>query len=385
MSKPKPTISAKGAKDFPLFRHPRGWWAKKVKGKTIYFGKVADDPDGGKALNQWLDERDEWLAGRNPRLRKPGAVTVKDVVNAFLAHKEDLLHADELTQRSYDEYYATAERLIAAFGRTRQVDDLAADDFRALRAQIAKAWGPVRLANEIQRVRSVFRHGYEAGLLDNPVRFGPDFKKPSAKVLRQNRAAAGPRMFEASEIAAILKTAGPNVKAMVLLGIQAGLGNADVAGLTFSALDLKGGWLTYPRPKTGIERRIPLWRETVAAIKAARKTRPEPKDPADKNLVFIGARGESYVAANGYRVAQEFTRAVTTAKVTPKRGFYCLRHTFQTIGEGARDLAAVRSVMGHAPLSGDMSATYRERIDDDRLQAVVDHVRGWLFGDTKTK
>jgi hypothetical protein len=32
-----------------------------------------------------------------------------------------------------------------------------------------------------------------------------------------------------------------------------------------------------------------------------------------------------------------------------------------------------------------MAALYREQIDDDRLQAVVDHVRDWLFGDGDRK
>ena len=38
--------------------------------------------------------------------------------------------------------------------------------------------------------------------------------------------------------------------------------------------------------------------------------------------------------------------------------------------------------MGHAPHSNEMSAVYRERIDDDRLKAVADHVRGWLWPET---
>ena len=33
----------------------------------------------------------------------------------------------------------------------------------------------------------------------------------------------------------------------------------------------------------------------------------------------------------------------------------------------------------HAPASGDMSAIYRQGIEDQRLRAVADHVHGWLF------
>ena len=35
--------------------------------------------------------------------------------------------------------------------------------------------------------------------------------------------------------------------------------------------------------------------------------------------------------------------------------------------------------MGHAEAGNDMSAVYREGVDDDRLKAVTDHVRQWLF------
>lgn len=36
--------------------------------------------------------------------------------------------------------------------------------------------------------------------------------------------------------------------------------------------------------------------------------------------------------------------------------------------------------MGHAVSDRDMSAVYRERISDERLVAVTDYVREWLFG-----
>jgi hypothetical protein len=51
--------------------------------------------------------------------------------------------------------------------------------------------------------------------------------------------------------------------------------------------------IDYPRPKTGIARRCPLWPETVAAIRAALAKRPAPKDEADAALVFLTRCGVS--------------------------------------------------------------------------------------------
>jgi len=42
--------------EYPLFPHASGRWAKKVRGKFAYFGKIADDPKGEAALHLWLDQ-----------------------------------------------------------------------------------------------------------------------------------------------------------------------------------------------------------------------------------------------------------------------------------------------------------------------------------------
>ena len=60
------------------------------------------------------------------------------------------------------------------------------------------------------------------------------------------------------------------------------------------------------------------------------------------------------------------------------RNFYALRHTFETIGGEAKDQVAVDHIMGH--IRDDMASVYRERISDERLKAVSDHVRKWVFG-----
>ncbi len=59
----------KPRKEFPLFPHATGRWAKKIRGKLHYFGKCADDPDGVAARDLWLDQKDDLLAGRKPRAK----------------------------------------------------------------------------------------------------------------------------------------------------------------------------------------------------------------------------------------------------------------------------------------------------------------------------
>jgi integrase len=344
---------------------------------------VADDPKGQAALDKWLDQKDALLAGRTPRVINADGFTIANLCNYFLTFKQNMLDSGELMKRSFDLYHSTCSRLVKSFGKQRPVDDLTTDDFQHYRTWGTKQWGPVFLGNEIQRIRTVFKYGYDAGLIDKPVRFGPGFKKPSAKTIRQSRLNRGLRMFEREELLAILQEAVGNSQAMVLLGINCGLGNTDLALMPIKALDLKTGWLNYPRQKTAIQRRIPLWPETLNTLKTVLAARPKPNNTDDKELVFIGRRGESYIGKHrGYRVHQEFKRLLEKAKLTrPGLSFYALRHTFQTIAEGSRDLTAVQAIMGHAPASSDMAAIYRERVDDARLQAVVDHVHKWLFGE----
>lgn len=83
------------------------------------------------------------------------------------------------------------------------------------------------------------------------------------------------------------------------------------------------------------------------------------------------------------RIKKDVRKHVDSTSAHGSRlGFYSLRHVLRTIADESRDIPAVRHIMGHADSSID--AVYRERISDDRLRAVVEHVRGWLFAGAKT-
>lgn len=408
---------AKPYPDFPLTPHPSGRWCKKINGRLHFFGRwgrsrggvivPVENPaeEAQQAVDRFNDQRDDLYAGRVPRDRRTGGPILADVVNSYLTAERHLLDAGEITARTFSEYYSTCERLVSSFGRDRLVTDLAADDFGRFRAELATTRGPVALGNEINRSKMVFRFAYDQGLIEQPIRYGQSFNRPSAKVMRIARVEGGKRMFEAEELRAVLNglsgkalaqegnrqapmVPNPVLGAMVLLGINCGYGQWDVASLPLHALNLDDGWATFPRPKTGVLRRAKLWPETVEALRNVLACRPSPADSANTELVFLTPKGKRWIRASTSDdpakwscrtdlIGREFGKVLRKLSINGRRGFYAIRHSFQTVAEESRDLPAVRHVMGHSDSS--MSATYRERVSDERLQAVADVVRSWLW------
>jgi integrase len=388
-STPSPTSGKpdKPYPEFPLTPHPAGVWCKKFRGKLHYFGRW-DDPQG--ALDEYLRVKDDLHAGRTPRPDRQ-ALTVKELVNHFLNHKDAAVKAGELSLQSRADYQEVTDLLIAHFGKTRLVSDLAAEDIAALRNKMTQRWGPVRLGNVIQRTRSVFKFALDADLIDRPARFGPGFQRPSAKTLRLHKAAQGAKLFTAEEIRRMLDGAEVQLRAMIYLGVNCGFGMSDCGRLPLNALDLAGGWVNFARPKTGIPRRCPLWPETVTAIKEALAQRKGPKDAADAGVAFLTAQGlpwhkEKMSSPMCFKVGQVLKRLGINGR--KGLGFDTLRHTFRTVADESKDQPAVDHIMGHA--RDDMASIYRERIGDERLRAVAEHVRTWLFskpagGDSTTE
>jgi integrase len=364
--------------DFPLTAHPAGYWCKKIRGKIHYFGPWGD-PDA--ALKKYLEQKDDLHAGRTPR-PEADTLTVKDVANAFLNAKQQAVGAGELSPRTWADYKAIMDMLLGGLGKQKAVNTLDPQDFATLKDKLAKRNGPPRMSTVVQVIRCAFRFAYESGLLDKPVRFGPVFKRTARKVLRLHRARQGPKLFTAEEVRGLIDGAGQPLKAMILLGINCGFGNTDCGTLPLSAVDLERGVINYPRPKTGIPRRCPLWPETVQALEEVLAERPQPKGPTDAGLVFVTRFGQSWAkTSNSGPLIWEMRKLLRKLGINGRKGlgFYTLRHSFRTVADEAKDQPAADYIMGHE--IPHMSTVYRERISDARLKAVSDHVRAWLFAE----
>ena len=412
-AKRRPLKPAKPHKDFPLFAHRNGQWAKKVKGKLHYFGSW-DAPD--KALSEWNRQKDYLLEHGEKKPADGNALTVKRLCDSFLTAKRRRVDSGELSPLTYQDYLAACKFVADEFGRTKLVTNIRPTDFANLRAAFARIHGPHRLGKDVRIVRMLFRFGVENDLISHVVKFGSEFKPPSKTAQKRAKQANGKQHFEAADVRTILSAlAGdevaldridartgepakvkpkphPQLRAMSLLAINTGFGNSDIGLLPLSVVDFDRGWIEYPRVKNAIERRAKLWPETIQAIRDALAVRPKPKDPANDGLVFLTHYGNPWVrlkhaddpadAIRSDAITQTFAKVLKSLGIGVGRriGFYGLRHSHRTAADASQDVVACAKIMGHSR-SGDMGSNYTHRVDDSRLEAVADVVRAWLFPD----
>lgn len=394
--KPKPK---KPTKDFPLSPHASGSWCKKIRGKIHYFGGWSD-PQG--ALEKYNLQKEDLEAGRVPRQvtltpKKSGqGMTLEELCDTFIEDQHQRVLNGELAQRTFQTYHKMSQDLCDRLGKARLLTDILPVDLKQLRDQFAKESPTLTtLANKIRLVRVLLNYAFENDHVEKQFKLKNVLGFPPAKAVREEKNKRPLRMFSAEQIRAVLAIASKPLRAMTLLGINAGYGQYDISMLLESAVNLEQGWIDFPRPKTAVKRLTPLWPETAQALREVLGTRIEPTDDAAVGKVFVTSYGKPFVRSTeaGVQidsVALEFGKLlektgvkVRSAKQDEQKGkglnFYALRHTFQTIADDTLDVVGVKFLMGHTPKASDMSATYRQLIQSQRLQKITDYVRAWLF------
>lgn len=364
-------MTGKTAKDFPLWKHPNGQWAKKVRGKVYYFGTDRD-----QALQNWLEDREYLIAGLTP----PGngnILQLRDILNGFHRLKVQANEEDEITDRTLREYEAVMDTIAATLGAETDVKLLTADALERLRMSLVTGKkgnliAPTSQKRLLQMARTIFLYGNEE--LDAGIKYKKPLRSPSAKQVRRAKNAVGERLFEATEIHKLLDAASDSLRAMILLGINCGFGNHDCATLPIEQVDLADGWHTYWRPKTETPRRCPLWEETSAALSDVIGERTS-------GLVFLTSFGNPWHSQGpDCPITAEFRKLCIAVGIYRKNvtTFYTLRRSHFTIGATAGEPAASSFIMGHTPAGDDMSAVYRQRHFDESLRKVTESVRVWL-------
>ena len=354
MAKPK-----KPYPNFELFPHSSGQWAKKIRGKTYYFGKW---DDWEAALKKFNVEHPYLYAGDTPPSEQ---VTLADVLNAFDDDKTELLNRGTIKERTYNDYIAVCDT-IAKIGRHRPIETITPQTLKDLNHKLAlgksgKAISPVTHKRLLTTARMVFKFANE--ILGCNVKYQRALAPPPKAEIRKHRAKVGVKMFEADQLRELLKNADDHMKAIIYLGLNCGFGDEDCIQLTQSRI--KNGFIDYARPKTGVARRCPLWKETQKSIEAI----------SNGEHVFNGRKWSRHIIASSFKTLCDDCGIYKKGITVPSS----LRKTFETVAKNAPvNQSAIDRIMGHE--RPDMSEVYNQKTFDKQLQICTDFVHGWLKG-----
>jgi integrase len=188
--------------------------------------------------------------------------------------------------------------------------------------------------------------------------------------------------FNPEQINKLLSVADVKIRAMIWLGLNCGFGCTDCAQLKWKDLDFANSRVKLARNKTGIARNLPLWPETMQALKAV---------PRSGRLVFYTAEGHPwlrtliktkgdgdhwYTPVN--RITPKFSRLLKKAEIhTPKgTGFYTLRRTAAMLAARSGDPFAVQRLLGHVDLQ--MATRYVQDVSE-QTDRVIENSRKYVI------
>lgn len=376
--------------EFPLRPHRNGQWFKSIwnsrskRSEQFYFGAWKDDAEGERALNDpdtgWLARRQSIRNGTdNLRVTNSASiVTLGELMASFLSYKRSRVTAHELSARTLGDYIREVEKFVAFLKPSTPVAGLRPEHFAAYMRHMIEDRKLGLYARKRVRtyLNTLLRYGTRNGwyLMPNT---GTEWIMPPADAdsVRRAKIRAGlkdysDRVLTGEEIDRLLARAQPAFKAIILLGVNCGLGPADIGRLRWEMLNMKTGRLMFPRPKTGVMRIGYVWRKTREALLRVRTlkwNREALKREGECSLIFITRKGLPYyrerevhkvIEVDGKKftklagIAVENAVSITFLRIAKELKlegvhFYRLRHTFKTYAKRARDPEAADVMMGH--------------------------------------
>ncbi len=361
MSKPNSIRKTRSDK-FPLTLHPTGQYCKKIKGKLYYFGN-----DKKVALQKYLEQAAYLHTGRGAKPKSNNNLSLKTLCNLYLDHQESRAAIGEIKVRHLNDQTSILRNFVKFIGSNRFVSDISTIDLQNYRRKLIKMGKAAHTINNvIATVKAMYNWAMDNEVIDSIPNLKAIKKVATPKVERPT--------FSMPQIQKLLHKASIQMRAMIWLGLNCGFGCTDCAELHWDNLDLKNSRVRFPRGKTGIDRNLPLWPETVMALKQVSKL---------GKLVFYTSRGNPWVRTiqsidkhsnqkytKDDAVSKNFSKLLKKAAIKTKKGvgFYTLRRTAATLTAKSGDPFAVQRLLGHANLK--MATTYVQDVSEQTDRAI---------------
>lgn len=359
---------------------PDGWY-KWVDGRRRYIARRMSLDQVVQILPHRLGELRGLVVEKSTSLAI-SSTSIEELAEMFLAHlwqRHQTGQPRKLSRYTYADYLDVLERFCSVVGPRQPAIAAHAGWFTLFARSIASKAATSR-RREMIYIKAFFKWAgpgeYALGFYQTPVKFGPDFVAPSEGVMREAREEYSTAYTQAQIEAALqLVYQVPILHAAGLVALNCAFLPVDLITVPFSALDLDGQAIDFPRGKNGNPRKSHLMPETVAALRRYidqwRKPRADDAEP-----IFVGDDGRPFglhrESGPGKHVQRSNALSQYWGTITglPMKG---LRTTFATEADDAVDQVAVDLVLGHAAKSV-RSKFYVKRFDACRLSAVVNQV-----------
>ena len=357
---------------FPLTLHKTGQYCKKIRGKLYYFGS-----DKQQALKRYLEQASHLHSGCIPGGTKNSSMTLKTLCNLYLEYQNSGILAGQISASYYKDMVSSLRRLALSLGQSSPVNEIKTLDLQNYKRKLLRSYGSAHRVNLNISIMKAMFHWAKRNEVEDHI---PNIDSVSkVKVKQQERPT-----FSREQIDKLISAADVQMSAMIWLALNCGFGCTDCAELKWTNLDFKNKRVNLARGKTGISRDLPLWPETVNALKEV---------PKIGDLVFYTAKGNAWVRtiegtdkhgnvkySNDNAVTKKFAKLMKKVGIQlPKgAGFYTLRRTAATLTAASGDPFAVQSLLGHADLK--MATTYVQDVSKQTDRA-INNARSFIVPD----
>lgn len=359
---------------FPLTLHKTRQYCKKIRGKLYYFGTEKQ-----KALESYLQQASSLHSG----LPSAGngtntqGIPIKVLANQYLDYQESRVESNEIKQRQLYDQTRLLKHFVKHVGPKKSLTQISTIDIQNYRKKLIKEHKTANTINNyISAIKAMYNWSGENELIDKTPNLKAVKKITAAKVEKQT--------FTPKQIQQLLCRANKKLKAMILLGLNCGFGCTDCSELKWENINFLDKRIQFARTKTGVNRNLPLWQETIDTLNQL---------PRTSEYVFLTKKNNKYVRVvriekpdgtarllNHNAISKEFSELIKITGIQTEKGvgFYTLRRTAATLAARSGDPFAVQRLLGHADLK--MASVYVQDVSE-QTDRVINNTRKLIIQD----
>jgi len=360
-----------------LTKSSDGRWRKQINGKMKYFGKVIPKAearsyrDAEKRYFQFLDDRERNNGVETSILN----LTIAEFAEKYLESEYARYARGEITAVWFEAVRCHISDFVERVNWNKPLRYLSELDLEKYRNEVLLLPKSEKTGRKISThtararlstVKQMVKWGFQIKLIETLPRNLDGYSKV-------RHPATGVTTYSREEIQLLYMNANNRTKCWILLALNCGYGQKDIADLRVEEVNLVHGRIRRKRSKTGVETNHKLWPKTVELLRETGRFEAGPDERVflsrfGKPLVQEEYRNDKLRRSDGIRTMFEKLRK--RVGLQTGRGFYTLRKTAATEIERI-DPTVTEMFLGHVERG--MKKHYAGR-DWERLDAAVDRM-----------